>query len=384
MRRKAVFQEREASLQGDLRAILTSLSSGLLMVDPSGRIKTISNAACRILSCERSGILGQELAVAFDEGLDEFSMCILQALAREDSVERREVTVLFPDGVRMPVGVTVNPLYGARGVLTGAVAIFQDLTEVTRMRERVRNADRLAAVGELSASIAHEIRNPLGSIRGSAELLASELQLEGTEQRLMDLILRESDRVNTLITDFLNYARQRDAQPTLVNVGKLLEDLELQMSLHPVAGADEIRIMTSCDPQALVLMMDEEQIRQVLLNLCLNAAQVGEGRVTIWMSAFLDQDLQHGLILVRDDGPGIPVDIIEDLFRPFVSSRRDGTGLGLATAQRILLAHGGTIEARNLAEGGAEFTLRIPLLSHPRTPTTPRAMQHEMISGELQ
>jgi PAS domain S-box-containing protein len=366
--RRVNLLEREAELQGDLQAILTSLSSGLLMVDPTGRIKTVSRAACRILFCERQDVLGQELAIAFDEGWDEFSMCILQALAREDSVERREITLHRPDGISVPVGITVNPLYGARGVLTGAVAIFQDLTEVTRMRERVRKADRLAAVGELSASIAHEIRNPLGSIRGSAEMLAGELNLAGTEKRLMDLILRESDRVNTLISDFLGYARLRDCEAKLVLVNELLDDIALQMSMHEGVAKDQVCIMVHCDPSDLVLMIDEEQIRQVLLNLCLNAVQMSDGPVRIWLEATLDNDLSNCQILVRDNGPGIPDQILGDLFQPFVTTRKGGTGLGLATAQRIIHAHEGSIEGHNRHEGGAEFVLTIPLITSSQLP----------------
>ncbi len=367
-RRRVDLQESEAELQGDLQAILTSLSSGLLMVDPTGRIKTVSRAACRILFCERQDVLGHELAVAFDEGWDEFSMCILQALAREDSVERREITLHRPDGVIVPVGITVNPLYGARGVLTGAVAIFQDLTDVTRMRERVREADRLAAVGKLSASIAHEIRNPLGSIRGSAEMLAAELELEGTEKRLMDLILRESDRVNTLISDFLAYARLRDCEPELVFIQELLDDIALQVTMHEGVAKDQVLMLVHCDPSDLILMIDEEQIRQVLLNLCLNAVQMSDGPVRIWLEATLDDDLSHCRILVRDNGPGIPEQVLGELFQPFVTTRRGGTGLGLATAQRIVYAHDGTIEGHNRHEGGAEFIVTIPLVLSSQHP----------------
>jgi len=367
-RRRIELMELEATLQGDLQAILTSLSSGLLMADPTGRVKTVSRAACRILFCEHQDVLGQELAVAFDEGWDEFSLCILQALSREDSFERREVAIYRPDGVTVPIGITVNPLYGARGALTGAVAIFQDLTEVTRMRERVREADRLAAVGELSASIAHEIRNPLGSIRGSAEMLSADLKLDGTEQRLMDLILRESNRVNTLISDFLSYARQRESQPELVLVSELFEDIALQVKMHESVGPDQLLLMTHCEPSDLVLMIDEVQMHQVLLNLCLNAVQVSDGPVKVWLEATLDDDLNHCLIRVRDDGPGIPEELMDDLFQPFVTSRQGGTGLGLATAQRIVYSHGGTIMGQNRAGGGAEFVVTIPLVSSPHQP----------------
>lgn len=352
----------EESLSSNLKAILSSLSSGLLLLDARGVIRTVSRSACRILGSEAGSLVGRDANEALDEGWHEFTRCLIQALVREESAEREEVRVQLRDGRTMPVGITVNPIYDRVGRLDGAVAVFQDLTQVMHMRERMRESDRLAAVGELAASIAHEIRNPLGSIRGSAELLVAELDLEGTEQRLLELILKESGRVNGLITDFLSYARLRPAVPQLVDIHSFFDDIALQVSVQGQGDGEAVDITTVVEPVDLVLMFDEEQIRQVLLNLVINAKAAigGQGAVTI--AAGLNLEAGRCIMTVTDTGPGIAPSLLTEIFKPFVTTRKQGTGLGLATVQRIMHAHGGSVTAANLPEGGAVFTLSLPLV----------------------
>lgn len=368
-----------ARRRGDeLQAIMTSLSSGLLMVDHAGRVRLVSQAGCRILFCERADLVDVPLIEAFDSGWDDFVFHVQRVLARGEGVERTELVIHRPDGVDVPVGLSVDPLFGADGRLSGAVAIFQDLTEVTRMRDRVRDADRMAAVGELAASIAHEIRNPLGSIRGSAELLAADLELAGSERRLLDLILRESERVNRLISDFLVFARQRESHPTLVHLEPVLQDVAHQVAVHRGDAAGP-PVKVSCDPEDLILNADQEHLRQVLLNLGLNALQIGGPGVAIELAAVLNED-ETCSITVRDDGPGIAPEVRDSLFQPFVTSRPGGTGLGLATARRIALAHGGTLGGGDRPGGGAEFELRLPLLA-PQPRRTPAAKTPEPVGA---
>lgn len=349
------------ALRADLKAILSSLSSGLLLVDEKGVVRTASRSAARILFRERDEILGRDVNEAFDEGWHAFKRCLMQALVREETVEREEIVIHRPDGVSVPIGVTVNPVYGAHGELTGAAAVFQDLSDVVRMRDRMREADRLAAVGELAASIAHEIRNPLGSIRGSAEILGAELDVDGAEARLLDLILKESGRVNHLIEDFLGFARLRPSHPELVVLSEVLAEVTAQADVDP-SVPDDVAVTSRVAPDDLVLMVDQEQFRQVLLNLVQNAAAfLGDGG-RIHLEAGLDPDCSVCLVSVRDTGPGLPSELADRIFQPFVTTRKEGTGLGLATVRRIIHAHGGAIDAADHPDGGAIFTIQLPLV----------------------
>jgi len=371
----AAANERLARQRGsDLQTILTNLSSGLLLVDHTGRVRTVSQAGCRILFCESADVIDVPLTEAFDEGWDAFVFHVQRVLSRGEGVERTEIVIHRPDGVDVPVGLSANPLFDAAGRITGAVAVFQDLTEVSRMRARMRQADRMVAVGELAASIAHEIRNPLGSIRGSAEILSADLEPDATGRRLLDLILRESERVNRLISDFLVFARQRESHPTLVHLEPLLQEVAHQAETHRGApGGAPVDVL--CDPEDLILTADQEQIRQVLLNLVLNALQMGGPQVRVEVAAALNDD-ETCSIVVRDDGPGIAPEVRDTLFQPFVTTRPGGTGLGLATAQRLALAHGGVLAAADRPGGGAEFELRLPLLA-PR----PAAARERELAG---
>lgn len=362
---RAARAARLARRRGDeLQAIMSHLSSGLMLVDRAGRVRAVSQAGCRILFCERADVLDTPLTEAFDSGWDGFVFHVQRVLSRGEPVERIEIVIHRPDDVHVPVGLSVSPLFDAQGQVNGAVAVFQDLTEVTRMRSRVREADRMVAVGELAASIAHEIRNPLGSIRGSAEILNTDLELGGSERRLLDLILRESERVNRLISDFLVFARQRETHHALVHLEPLLQDVAHQVAAHRGDGGGR-PLQVSCDPEDLILSADQAQLRQVLLNLALNAVQMGGPDVAVEIAAEL-QDDETCTIAVRDDGPGIAPEVRETLFQPFVTTRPGGTGLGLATAQRLALAHGGLLSASDRPGGGAEFVLRLPLLA-PRS-----------------
>jgi two-component system sensor histidine kinase PilS (NtrC family) len=241
----------------------------------------------------------------------------------------------------------------------GVIAVFKDLTEVREMEERMRKADRLAAIGELSAGIAHEIRNPLASISGSIEILYNELELSGDDKHLMELIMKESDRLNKIINDFLEFARLRRPKRRPVAIARCLDEVAALLANNPAARAGiEIRVVHGDDE--LVVETDEEQMKQVMVNLAINACEAmsGGGRLVIETRRTSDGQAR---ITVRDEGPGIGGEARERLFEPFFTTKEGGTGLGLAIANKIVESHGGRIEARNREEGGAEFSVVIPL-----------------------
>ncbi len=345
-------------LRVDTDYILNNMSSGIVVVDTNRRVITINPAACEILSLRRDDVLTRPLEAVLGDGAASLRRELLDALATGRDVHRHEVTVESADGRRVPLGLSTSIMRDAGGRLRGVIAVFQDLTEVKEMRERVRRADRLAAVGELSAGIAHELRNPLASISGSIELLAGELELEGEHRRLMELILRESDRLDRIISEFLDFARLRHPSRRPVDLGACLE--EVLVLLRNNARAEGVDVVLERRGEVGPVRVDDEQMRQVFTNLAVNACEAMEGRGRLEVT--LEADGDDGVrIVFRDTGPGVVAPQRERLFEPFFTTKEGGTGLGLAIAGRIVAAHGGTIDVRNVDGGGAEFVIRLPV-----------------------
>ena len=375
--RISVFRHREAKFKLDhtrreITGILDNLGSGLIILDRSGTVQRFNNSARRILGISGGDPTGMDHREALGEAVAEFSACLAKVLDSGRPLVREEVRIHRGPVNDVPVGVTVTPIVDREQAVEGVMAIFQDLTEVVRMRDRMRESDRLAAVGELSASIAHEIRNPLGSIRGSAELLAGELELDGNRQRLFDLILKESGRVNQIISDFLGFARLRPTRTRPVNIGEFLEQVVFQVRLQVQGRAGDVDISLAVPDQVRILALDEEQMTQVFLNLALNACEAMEYRGRLLISVTDGSTAGECLLSVEDDGPGIPAADRSEIFKPFFTTRKGGTGLGLPMVARIVHAHGGDIIVDDSRYGGAGFRMELPL-SAETTAVAPEA-----------
>jgi two-component system, NtrC family, sensor histidine kinase PilS len=345
-------------LRVDTDRILEHMSSGVLVVDSRGRILTANPTAEQILGVDKNDVTGLQVEAAFETLMPEFAGEILRALETEQGRLRHEITVKKHDHSELPLGLSITLLKDEGGIKRGVIVVFKDLTDVRAMEERMRKADRLAAIGELSAGIAHEIRNPLASISGSIEMLYHELELSGDDKRLMQLVMQESDRLNRIINDFLEFARLRPPTRRPVCVSKCLGDVLTLLGNNPVvkSGVD-IEVRT---PSDLVVEFDEEQMRQVMLNLAINACEAmgGSGKLVIETKKTADGGAR---IDFQDEGCGIGDEVRAHLFEPFFSTKEGGTGLGLAIANKIVEAHGGRIEARNRTGGGAEFSVVFPM-----------------------
>ncbi len=338
--------------------ILDNLGSGLLTVDAEGRVTRINPLARTILGLGDRVCCHHGLDDVLGEERREMSDLVRGAL--EDGCPRRRAEVSVRRGsVTVPLGVNVAFLSGDDGALEGAVVIFTDLTEVRRLQEHLRHSDRLAGVGELAASIAHELRNPLASIRGSVELLASDLEVEGHNAQLMDLIQRESCRLNTLITDFLAFARMRPTHAQRLDLDPFLDQVLLQLRQNTTAHDGKVDISLETSRRGITVGADAEQLVQALLNLGINACEAMHYQGTLCLEVREDDGCCE--IRVTDSGPGLDPDRAEDIFTPFVTTKPHGTGLGLPMVARIVHGHGGTIEAGNSPAGGAEFVMRLPL-----------------------
>lgn len=363
------LQHAETALEQlriDTNYILENMSSGVLVVDIDGRVLTMNAAAEEILELRKEEVLSHHVDTALGRRAPDLAHELVQSLASERPRRRQEISGHSRSGAYRPMGISISPLTDGTQRRRGVIAVFQDLTEVHEMRERVRKADRLAAVGELSAGIAHELRNPLASISGSIEMLYHELALDGENKRLMELIMRESDRLDRIISDFLEFARLRTPRRVPSKLARCIEDV-VTLVRQNVEKSDGINIRTACDPALPDVWMDDEQMRQVFMNLAVNSCEAMENRGALEIMAERAGE-QKVRVAFKDSGPGIDPEGLERMFEPFFTTKDGGTGLGLAMANKIVVAHGGSIEFKN-AERGAVFTIVLPVGAPAREKT---------------
>jgi len=347
-RRQLQRAETELTALSALHESITrSISSGILTIDGARRITFLNPAGEEISGRKVYEVRGKTVAEIFPD--------FAEALGR-GLHGRGETALAHADGTQRVVGFSLSPLVDAgTPSLPGFVAVFQDLTGLRRMEETMRRTDRLAAVGQLAAGLAHEIRNPLASMSGSIELLASAPRLDEKDRRLMQIVLRESERLELLVRDFLSFARPKQTELKALVLAPLVE--EVLEVFAPAASAARLTVVRELDPAAKV-RGDESQLRQVLWNLLRNAADAasggGEVRVRV-QSAGEEVHLE-----VRDTGVGISTEDRRRIFEPFFSTKERGSGLGLATVHRIIEAHAGRIELESESGRGSIFTVILP------------------------
>jgi len=229
--------------------------------------------------------------------------------------------------------------------------------------EQIKRADRLSAIGQLSASLAHEIRNPLASIDGAANLIESPQTTEETRAVSLAIIRKETQRLNCLLTNLLDFARPRKPEFQTTEPGRLIEAIAALAG--PSAQQKGITLRKDVSPSAPAFECDPEQMKQVLLNLTINAVQAmsGPGEIVLW-ARHSDSSVSIG---VRDHGPGIDAENFDRVFNPFFTTKESGTGLGLSVVHQIVTQHGGTVTAEKNPGGGVTFTLVVPLRQRSRT-----------------
>ena len=348
-----------ASLRALHERIVESIRSGVVTTDLEGRIYTFNLAAQEITGYQEETVRGKEASIFFGE-MKERIADSLHALAVGDGSPRFETDCLTPEGLRIRLGFSISPLVSELNETTGMVITFQDLTQVRALEETSRRQDRLAAIGRMAASIAHEIRNPLAAMRGSIQMLRSEMASDSSQTELMEIILRESDRLNRIITDFLNYARPRSLTQSRVDVGDLLHQTFALLRHSPEILKTQT-IVEEIPADHLVAEADEGQLKQVFWNLARNALQaMPEGGT---LRAKLHKNSNNRLhISFSDTGRGMSPDQVEHLFEPF-SSTTGGTGLGLSIVYQIIRDHGGTINVRSRQGQGTTITIELPIAS---------------------
>ncbi|MFO7766763.1 MAG: ATP-binding protein [Pelovirga sp.] len=349
-RSEALYQRKSidyAELERMNRTILSHISSGVMLINPQGRIRSFNSAA--------SHISGLSLQQVYDAPAEEFFPDINSFFSPEKQpVSRAEGDYRHPSGESLSLGFTTAAAYDSRGENLGTLVSFQDLTELKQVEEQLKRADRLAAIGRLSAGLAHEIRNPLASISGSAQLLHENIQLGAEDQRLLDIMVKEADRLNHLLSDFLSFARPQKPLRTDLDLSILLAEIQQMLQQDQRFKNIDIRIDV---PKPCKVRLDRSQMWQVIWDLAINAAEAMTGKGTLMITA---TDGDPWLLEVDDSGPGIVKENRQRIFEPFFTTKEKGTGLGLSTVFSIVEAHDGTIEATPSQLGGERFIMRFP------------------------
>jgi two-component system sensor histidine kinase PilS (NtrC family) len=345
-----------ANLRALHERIVESIRSGVVTTDLEGRIFTFNAAAAEITGYEERDVRGQGASIFFGELTDHITRLAHDSNVRGTS-PRLETDCLTAEGMRLRLGFSMSPLSSESGETTGMVITFQDLTHIRALEETSRRQDQMAAIGRMAASIAHEIRNPLAAMRGSIQMLRHEMQGESSQAELMEIILRESDRLNRIITDFLNYARPRSASHAKVDVGELLHQTFTLLRYSP-----EVNERQSVEEEVidgpLMADVDAEQLQQVFWNLARNALQSMPEGGTLRAQVSMNS-IKRLNITFSDNGRGMSPTQVEHLFEPF-SSTTGGTGLGLSIVYQIIREHGGTINVRSRESQGTTITIEIP------------------------
>jgi two-component system sensor histidine kinase PilS (NtrC family) len=348
------------NLQALHENIIQSISGGLITTGLDGHITLANTAAQTLLGHSESDLLGKPV--------NQFFLDPLPQVAGEPA--HGEVRFVAANTYRKTFRVMVSALTVPSGANFGYVYTFDDLTEIRRLEREVRMQDRLAAVGRLAAAIAHEIRNPLTSIAGSVGMLSGISDLSDEHRQLLQIVTRESERLNNIITDFLAYSRGKQYQFTKVDLLPLLEDTLTLLEHRLIAENTGIHIERNfAVPEALALA-DGDKIKQVFWNFSENAVRAmrGGGTLRVWVESVGD-DWQ---VNFADTGPGIDPQIIDKIFEPFQSQFEGGTGLGLAIVYQIVQAHEGKVWARSKPGQGSVFVLRLRRLIAAEKPGVPQ------------
>jgi len=331
--------------------VFESITSGIAVLDEGGAIRSMNSAAEKMLNLAgkntgKSGKLRDPFArIPIHDLLERASV---------GGVNRWEGSYSDEEGERT-LGLSISPLKEPE---RGYVVIFQDLTELRDMEDKLKVSEKLSAIGRMAASIAHEVRNPLASMSGSIQILKNDLDVQGEDLHLMDIVLKETERLNDLVGNFLDYARPPTPRFEDVDLKDIVVDtLNL---LGPVATANEIIFETELPDEPVILSLDVAQMRQIIMNLVKNAADAVSAGGKIVVSVSRDRDGDGSVLAIRDDGPGIPDEVLPEIFEPFITTKDHGTGLGLAIVYQLVQIHKGTVDVSTEMKKGTTVSVHLP------------------------
>ncbi len=332
---------------------LSQLNSAIVAHSESGLLTTTVAGRIRVFNPYAEAIVGLSQSDAYDKPIESVFPRLAGMLSHSTHLE---FEYQASDGTLRILGYHMSPFNDTDGILAGYIVNFRDITTIRSMEAALKKTDRLAALGELSARMAHEIRNPLAALCGSVQLLSSAADIQKHDARLLDIVSREAERLDKLITEFLRYARPATPQLTDVALHAYIEEDVLFITKDPRFSS--ITVHNDLSPLVRATV-DPNQLHQVIINLLQNAADaMSDGG-----SILIESSTAPGVvrISITDSGPGIAEESIQHLFEPFWTTKTTGTGLGLAVSYRIIEAHGGTLSVESPPAGGCRFIITLPV-----------------------
>jgi PAS domain S-box-containing protein len=349
-----IERERAEQTERLSEEVTRNMPAGLLVVNAQGILSGANPAAEQALGI--NGLVYRRYSEALGES-SELTRLVAECLAGGKIFRREQVDHRAPSGEARRLGVTISPIRRGNGKISGAICLLSDLTELAALQEQIELKKHLAALGELSAGIAHEFKNALATISGYAQMIRGEAA-EGEISDYAERILEQTRNITHVVAEFLKYARPLEISDEVVVLQTLVERVALEIG----EGVPSVEVR--CEGQFRSVAGDEGLLRQALLNLARNAAEAcgsaNGGRVVLRGETVRTGESGFQRITVADNGPGIAEGALPQLFRPFFTTKAQGTGLGLAVVQKIIVQHGGQVEARNRPEGGAAFIVTLP------------------------
>ena len=351
-----IEKERAAHTERLSEEVTRNMPAGLLMVNATGIISSANPAAEQALGIHGLGFRRYSEALGEES---ELTRLVAQCLADGKIFRREQVEHVAPGGERRHLGVTISPIRRGKEKISGVLCLLSDLTELAALQQQMQLKENLAALGELSAGIAHEFKNALATISGYAQMIRGE-ELGGEASDYADKILEQTRSITHVVTEFLKYARPLDIGNEPVAL-----DVVVERVVAEIAAAKPV-VSVRAEGWFASVVGDEGLLRQALLNLARNAAEscetaAGGGKVMLKGEVLYGEESALQRITIFDNGAGIAEDALGKLFRPFYTTKAHGTGLGLAVVQKIIVQHGGQVEARNRVEGGAAFMVTLPV-----------------------
>jgi two-component system, NtrC family, nitrogen regulation sensor histidine kinase GlnL len=350
-----IEKERAEHTERLSEEVTRNMPAGFLMVNATGIISGANPAAEQALGIH--GLNYRRYSEVLKEG-SELTKLVSDCLAEGKIFRREQVNHRSPAGDERRLGVTISPVRRGNEKISGAICLLSDLTELAGLQQQIELKKHLAALGELSAGIAHEFKNALATISGYAQMIRA----ESTDGEILDhaeRILEQTRNITHVVTEFLKYARPLEISDEVVELEGVV-----QRVVAEIGGAAAANVAVSYEGEFGSVAGDESLLRQAMLNLARNGAEacaeVKGGRVTVRGEIVRGGETGFQRITITDNGPGIAGDALPNLFHPFFTTKLQGTGLGLAVVQKIIVQHGGQVEARNRPEGGAAFIVTLP------------------------
>jgi len=349
------FIDNEA-IKTQLKSVVESMNSGVVMVDVNGSIILFNPAAEKIYSIKASEAIGNPIKKVMTQKKESRLQLMETLNERKEYTDQEKYWEV--NGRMKPIGFTTSVVKDPKGEVLGAVEISTDLTQMKQMQNQVQHAKTLAAIGQMAATVAHEIRNPLGAIGGFAGLLERDLEPHDTRRDLVRKIIQGVSSLNKIVSNLLVFSRPMELSLQQIDFFDWVEEILRYAELEVSRGDKTIRFEREYSSEKILVNIDSEKFQQVFLNLMFNGIQAIESEGLLKISIGMDKN-DFLLISIQDDGKGIKNEDLSKIFDPFYTTREQGTGLGLAIVKRIVDLHGGTIAVKSEINKGTEFLIKL-------------------------